>query len=105
MTKQKLTPEDLRDIFIKLQTANLDAVAVGGQAVNLWASKYCARSPSLIQMLPFASEDLDFYGGRIEVITCKDVLQGKAKLNQDFDLSPKRLSLKKCKESKVRRAL
>lgn len=85
---KKLTPEDLREIFVKLQTAELDAVVVGGQAVNLWASKYYERSPKLKELLPFASEDLDFYGGKVEVMTCKDVLQGRAKLNRDFDPSP-----------------
>lgn len=88
MTQKQLTPEDLREIFVKLQTANLDAIVVGGQAVNLWASKYCERSPKLQQLLPFASVDLDFYGGKIEVLTCKTALQGQAKLNRDFDPSP-----------------
>ncbi|MDZ4878096.1 MAG: hypothetical protein CLLPBCKN_007531 [Chroococcidiopsis cubana SAG 39.79] len=85
---KKLTPEDLYDIFVKLQAAELDAVVVGGQAINLWASKYRDRSPQLQQMLPFASEDLDFYGGKIEVLTCQEALQGEAKLNRDFDPSP-----------------
>ncbi|PSB43221.1 hypothetical protein C7B80_24880 [Cyanosarcina cf. burmensis CCALA 770] len=58
MTKPKLTPEDLRSIFLDLQSASLDAVVVGGQAVNLWATKYCDRSPQLKELLPFASEDL-----------------------------------------------
>lgn len=48
MTKPKLTPENLRSIFLDLQTANLDAVVVGGQAVNLWAIQYCDRLPILI---------------------------------------------------------
>lgn len=30
----KLTPENLREIFIKLQDGNLDAVLVGRQAVK-----------------------------------------------------------------------
>lgn len=88
MTKPKLTPENLRSIFLDLQAANLDAVVVGGQAVNLWATQYCDRSPQLREFLPFASEDLDFYGGRIEVLNCRDALQGEARLNRDFDPSP-----------------
>ncbi|URD53469.1 hypothetical protein [Chroococcidiopsis sp. CCNUC1] len=74
---KKLTPEDLYDIFVKLQAAELDAVVVGEQAINLWASKYRDRSPQLQQMLPFASEDLDFYGCKIEVFTCNQALQVK----------------------------
>lgn len=84
----KLTPENLRSVFLSLQAANLDAVVVGGQAVNLWATKYVARAPELGEFLPFASEDLDFYGGKIEVLNCRDALQGEAKLNRDFDPSP-----------------
>jgi hypothetical protein len=83
-----LTPENLRSVFLSLQAANLDAVVVGGQAVNLWATKYVARAQELGEFLPFASEDLDFYGGKIEVLSCRDALQGEAKLNRDFDPSP-----------------
>jgi hypothetical protein len=85
---EKLTPEGLREIFINLQTANLDAVVVGGQAVNLWAYQYYEQAPELKQYLPFASEDLDFYGGRVEAMLCQDVLGGKLNLNRDFDPSP-----------------
>jgi hypothetical protein len=85
---EKLTPEDLRDIFLKLQAVNLDAIVVGGQAVNLWAVKYSQRCPQLLDLLPFASEDLDFYGGKVEAIICRDALQGKANLNTDFDATP-----------------
>ncbi|PSB01402.1 hypothetical protein [Merismopedia glauca] len=85
---EKLTPEDLRDIFLQLQAANLDAVVVGGQAVNLWAVFYSQRCPQLLDLLPFASEDLDFYGGKVEAIICRDALQGKANLNTDFEATP-----------------
>ncbi len=86
--EKKLTPRDLREVLIKLQEARLDAVVVGGQAVNLWAFKYCEDAPTLKEFLPFASEDLDFYGGKLEVLTCRDALRGKATLNQDFAPSP-----------------
>lgn len=85
---EKLTPEGLREIFIDLQSANLDAVVVGGQAVNLWAYQYYEKAPELKQYLPFASEDLDFYGGRVEAMLCQDVLGGQLNLNRDFDPSP-----------------
>lgn len=88
MTKPKLTPEKLRSVFLDLQAINLNPVVVGGQALNLWATKYYNRSPDLKKLLPFASEDLDFYGGRLEVISCRDALQGEARLSQDFDPSP-----------------
>jgi hypothetical protein len=44
---EKLTPEDLRDVLIALQTAELDAVLVGGQAVNLWAYQDFETLPQL----------------------------------------------------------
>jgi hypothetical protein len=85
---EKLTPEDLREIFLTLQTAELEAVVVGGQAVNLWAYQYSLTNPQLQAYLPFASEDLDFYGGRVEAMLCKEILGGEVTLNQDFDPSP-----------------
>jgi hypothetical protein len=84
----KLTPNDIKEIFSLLQEAELDAIIVGGQAVNLWASKYSERVPELNEYLPFASEDLDFYGGKIEAIACNQVLKGQVTLNKDFDPSP-----------------
>ena len=85
---EKLTPESLKTVFADLQTANLDAVVVGGQAVNLWAYQYQEQAPELQQYLPFASEDLDFYGGRVEAMLCQEVLGGQLTLNRDFDPSP-----------------
>jgi hypothetical protein len=85
---EKLTPENLREIFLDLQAAGLEAVVVGGQAVNLWAYQYCEAAIELKELLPFASEDLDFYGGRVEAVICKEALGGKVKLNKDFDPSP-----------------
>ncbi|MBR8835037.1 MAG: hypothetical protein DSM106950_13640 [Stigonema ocellatum SAG 48.90 = DSM 106950] len=83
-----LTPVDLLDTFVTLQALGLDAVVVGGQAVNLWAYQYQIRCPKLQEFLPFASEDLDFYGGRVEAIACNDALKGRVTLNKDFDPSP-----------------
>jgi hypothetical protein len=84
----KLTPENLREILLKLQKVNLEAVVVGGQAVNLYAYQYYQKLPELQQYLPFASEDLDFYGGKIEAVICQKTLGGKVILNKDFDPSP-----------------
>jgi len=83
-----LTPLDLHDVFVTLQTIGLDAIVVGGQAVNLWAYQYQQKCPNLQEFLPFASEDLDFYGGRVEAIACNDALKGRVTLNKDFDPSP-----------------
>lgn len=76
---EKLTPENLRSLLLQLQEVSLEVVVVGGQA---WANFYRERVPELEQYLPFASEDLDFYGGRLEA------LGGQIFLNQNFDPSP-----------------
>jgi hypothetical protein len=83
-----LTPIDLYDVFVTLQAVGLNTIVVGGQAVNLWAYQYQSQCPNLQKFLPFASEDLDFYGGKVEAIACKDALQGRVTLNKDFDPSP-----------------
>lgn len=57
-----LTPEDLKDVLSTLQEAGLEAIIVGGQAVNLWAYHYSLDCPELKEWLPFSSEDLDFFG-------------------------------------------
>jgi hypothetical protein len=85
---EKLTPENLYEILARLQAAGLEAIVVGGQAVNLWAYQYSQRTSQLQQYLPFASEDLDFYGGRVEAVLCSQTLGGEIFLNRDFDPSP-----------------
>jgi hypothetical protein len=84
----KLTPEDLKSILSQLQNAGLDAIIVGGQSVNLWAYQYLQNIPQLQEYLPFASEDLDFYGGKLEAAICQEILGGQLILNRDFDPSP-----------------
>lgn len=85
---EKLTPTQLKEILLRLQEIPLDTVVVGGQAVNLWATRYYSQCPQLEQYLPFASEDLDFYGGKLEAIQCSTALGGRATLNENFDPSP-----------------
>jgi hypothetical protein len=84
----KLTPKNLCEILRQLHSAQLDVVLVGGQAVNFWAELYYPKIPDLNQYLPFASEDLDFYGGRLEALSCHKILGGEVFLNKDFDPSP-----------------
>ncbi len=85
---EKLTPKDLINVLLQLQASELSAIVVGGQAVNLWAYKYQAQCPELREFMPYTSEDLDFYGGRVEAVVCHEVLGGQVRLNQDFDPSP-----------------
>lgn len=48
-----LTPEDLRDIWIRLQESELETVVVGGQAINLWAFQYGQDTEEWNQYRPF----------------------------------------------------
>ena len=43
-------------------------VLIGGQAVYFWAARYAAEEPALEQLRPFTSADLDFLGGREDVL-------------------------------------
>lgn len=86
--KPKVTPEDLKDVLSKLQDADLDVVIVGGQAINLWAFYYASECAELSEWEPFSSEDLDFFGGRLEATLCHEILGGTVNLNRDFDPSP-----------------
>lgn len=83
----KQTPNDIKDIFYALQDLDLDIVLVGGQAINFWAINYRDRLPELEQYLPFSSEDIDFYGGRLEANAVHQILGGDLTLNKNFDRS------------------
>ena len=90
---EKLTPDDLASLLSILQTSGLDSVVVGGQAVNFWAYQYYQDSEEWSRLLPFASEDLDFFGGKMEAIACAETLQSHAirtqvSLNVDFEPTP-----------------
>lgn len=43
-------------------------VLIGGQAVNYWATRYLAEEPALASWQPFTSKDLDYRGGRDDVL-------------------------------------
>ena len=82
------TPESLVSMFQVIDREDLDLILVGGQAINMWATYYVSRVPQLAEYLPFASADLDLYGGKVEAIACQKVLGGTINLNRDFDPSP-----------------
>ena len=54
-------PFDFKKLYKKLRELEIPFVIVGGQAVNLWASKYEKRIKGLTSMRPFTSLDLDLY--------------------------------------------
>ena len=73
---EHLTPEDLRDIFGRLQAAGLETVIVGGQAINLWAFQYGQETEEWNQFRPFASEDLDRRTYSLGEYKCNDKFEG-----------------------------
>ena len=83
-----LTPDRLKHLLQALHQAQIELILVGGQAINLWAMQYKQPNPLWEALLPYASVDLDFYGGRIEAVQCSQVLGGQVTLAQNFDPSP-----------------
>ncbi|MBE9010962.1 hypothetical protein IQ250_12160 [Pseudanabaenaceae cyanobacterium LEGE 13415] len=83
-----LTPDALKTVLQQLQQAEIDLVIVGGQAINLWAMQYYQPRPEWDELQPFASVDLDLFGGRLEAIQCSEVLSGRLTLAKNFDPSP-----------------
>lgn len=55
-------------------------ILIGGQAVNYWAETYLAIESELAASQPFTSEDIDFHGGRDDVIR----IAGALGLNAQF---------------------
>ena len=43
-------------------------VLIGGQAVNYWAERYLSTEAELEKLQPFTSQDIDFKGGRTDVV-------------------------------------
>ncbi|BAU15488.1 hypothetical protein LEP3755_60470 [Leptolyngbya sp. NIES-3755] len=83
-----LTPDTLKTVLQQLQQAEINLVIVGGQAINLWAMQYYQPTPEWDKLQPFASLDLDLFGGRLEAGQCSEVLSGTLTLAKNFDPSP-----------------
>ncbi|HZI32491.1 MAG TPA: hypothetical protein VFF11_09120 [Candidatus Binatia bacterium] len=55
-------------VFEILDPAGNPYIIVGGQAVNYWAETYLQSEPELSSFIPFVSKDIDFLGGREDVL-------------------------------------
>lgn len=55
-------------VFKIRDAAGRPYVLIGGQAVNYWAEHYLPYDPQLEKLRPFSSEDIDFKGGRADVL-------------------------------------
>ena len=53
-------------------------VLIGGQAVYFWATRYVDEETSLEQLRPFTSSDIDFHGGRTDVLRLAEKLGRRA---------------------------
>ena len=65
-----------------------DAILVGGQALNFWASKYAGEDPSIEKYAPFTSADVDFLGGIEPAQSLADMLHGEMYIPSMDDHSP-----------------
>ena len=80
--------EELSDLYIRLIDAGVQFVVVGGQAVNLWSENYRTTSDEWIELLPFASHDLDFLGGSIDARHAARFLGVEAEFYDPFSRVP-----------------
>ena len=80
---QAFALKDLDTVFRGLQSAGWMRYLVGGQAVNLWASRYDRDLPPWQELRPYTSRDLDYYGGLAEARLAMRVLSTGAGRNSD----------------------
>ena len=62
-------------------------VLVGGQAVYFWASRYAAEERGAEQWRPFTSKDIDFQGGRDDVLRLAKELGFRAQLPDSHQMT------------------
>jgi hypothetical protein len=62
-------------------------VIIGGQAVGYWAETYLEKEPGLAQWLPFSSKDIDFQGGREDVLRIAKTLGVRAQLPSSREMT------------------
>jgi len=60
---------------------------IGGQAVYFWAFRYAAQERSIEQWRPFTSKDLDFQGGRDDVLRLAKELGLRAQLPHSREIT------------------
>jgi hypothetical protein len=62
-------------------------VLIGGQAVYFWASRYAAEEHGVEQWRPFTSKDIDFQGGRDDVLRIAKELGFRAQLPDSREMT------------------
>jgi hypothetical protein len=87
--KQKYSADDISPVLEAIARTAPRLILIGGQAINYWSDKYQQDTPEWRRLRPYTSEDLDFYGGRAEALSCSKIIPGtKATLNDGHDPSP-----------------
>jgi hypothetical protein len=87
--KQKYSADDISPVLEAIARTAPKLVLIGGQAINYWSDRYQQDTLEWRRLRPYTSEDLDFYGGRAEALSCSKVIPGtKATLNDGHDPSP-----------------
>ena len=66
-TSPATTVEDYALVLSLHGHDRLPRIIVGGQAVNIWAERYCDAEPQLKAFLPFISKDLDLLGDAMDL--------------------------------------
>ena len=83
-----LTFEDIYS-FIELLPESDTITLIGGQALNFWTELYFHNNPEFYKKYgPFTSMDIDFLGGKSEIIECAENWGGTVKLSDPFDITP-----------------
>lgn len=78
-----LTEREAREVLRSL--AGVDVILVGGQAINVWATRYQARAAELKSEGPFTSKDIDLWGDERAVRECASRLPRGQPLFPDPD--------------------
>lgn len=65
-------------VFRACEAVGQSNIIIGGQAVYFWVSRYAGEEKALEQSHPFTSKDIDFYGGRSDVLRLAKQLGARA---------------------------
>lgn len=78
---------DAIDVLSRLGELASEIVLIGGQALNLWADRYCNHAALRALEGPIPSKDIDFCGTQDQVRSCADALHGRAQYQSTEALS------------------
>lgn len=81
-----LTPQDVFTVAVAIE--GIEALVVGGQALNIWAERFSERAPELRAYGPFTSRDIDYFGYAEAAQQLAAKLGGEAKIPEPDDHTP-----------------